>query len=149
MTTAVATGRVAALARVAPHRPARRSLPGQLARERIVHPVPDVCPACGGTLHKLGEDVIETLEYVPGHWKVIQHVREKHSCRRCEAISQPPALSHPIARDRAGPALLAQVLFAKYGLHLPLHRQRVTYARKGWRSTSPPGPTGSAPPRRA
>jgi transposase len=58
-------------------------------------------------------------------------VREKFSCRSCEAITQPPAPSHPIARGRAGPNLLAQVLFAKYGLHLPLHRQSVVYAREG------------------
>ena len=31
--------------------------------------------------------------------RMIQHVREKFSCRACEAINmQPPAPSHPIAR---------------------------------------------------
>ena len=93
--------------------------------------MPAACPCCGGTLHKLGEDVTETLELVPRQWKVIQHVREKHSCRSCEKITQPPAASHPIARGRAGPGLLAHVLFAKYGLHLPLTRQSATYAREG------------------
>ncbi len=82
-------------------------------------------------LRKLGEDVTETLELVPRQWKVIQHVREKFSCRACEAITQPPAPSHPIARGRAGPKLLAHVLFAKYGLHLPLNRQSAVYAREG------------------
>jgi transposase len=62
----------------------------------------------------------ETLELIPRQWKVVQHVREKFSCRACEAISQPPAPSHPIARGRAGPKLLAHILFSKYGLHLPL-----------------------------
>ena len=73
----------------------------------------------------------ETLELIPRQWKVIQHVREKFSCRACEAISQPPAPSHPIARGRAGPKLLAHILFSKYGLHLPLNRQSVVYAREG------------------
>jgi transposase len=68
---------------------------------------------------------------VPAHWKVIQHVREKFSCRSCEAITQPPAPSHPIARGRAGPGLLAHVLLSKYGLHLPLNRQSAAYAREG------------------
>jgi transposase len=58
-------------------------------------------------------------------------VREKFSCRSCEAITQPPAPSHPIARGRAGPRLLAHIVFAKYGLHLPLNRQSATYAREG------------------
>jgi transposase len=112
-------------------KPARRPLPEHLPRERVVYPMPSACPCCGGMLHKLGEDVTETLELVPRQWKVIQHVREKHSCRSCEKITQPPAPSHPIARGRAGPGLLAHVLFAKYGLHLPLTRQSATYAREG------------------
>jgi transposase len=82
-------------------------------------------------LRKIGEDVTETLELIPRQWKVIQHVREKFSCRACEAITQPPAPSHPIARGRAGPKLLAHVLFSKYGLHLPLNRQSAVYAREG------------------
>jgi transposase len=62
---------------------------------------------------------------------VLQHVREKFSCRSCEAITQPPAPSHPIARGRAGPKLLAHILFSKYGLHLPLTRQSAVYGREG------------------
>ena len=113
-------------------KPARRPLPEHLPRERIVYPAPAACPCCGGTtLRKIGEDVTETLELIPRQWKVIQHVREKFSCRACEAITQPPAPSHPIARGRAGPKLLAHVLFSKYGLHLPLNRQSAVYAREG------------------
>jgi len=112
-------------------RPVRRPLPEHLPRERIVYPAPSACPCCGGTLHKIGEDVTETLELIPRRWKVIQHVREKFSCRSCESITQPPAPSHPIARGRAGPGLLAQVLFSKYCLHLPLNRQSAAYAREG------------------
>jgi transposase len=82
-------------------------------------------------LHKIGEDVTETLELIPRQWKVIQHVREKFSCRSCESITQPPAPSHPIARGRAGPRLLVHVLFSKYCLHLPLNRQSAVYAREG------------------
>jgi transposase len=112
-------------------KPARRPLPEHLPRERVVYPSPSACPCCGGALHKLAEDVTETLELVPRQWKVIQHVREKFSCRSCEAITQPPAPSHPIARGRAGPQLLAHILFSKYGLHLPLNRQSTVYAREG------------------
>ena len=55
----------------------------------------------------------------------------RSAAARCEAISQPPAPSHPIARGRAGPNLLALVLAAKYGQHLPLTRQSAIYAREG------------------
>jgi transposase len=112
-------------------KPARRPLPENLPRERIVHPAPCTCPRCGGPVRKLGEDITETLECEPRRWKVVEHVREKVSCRHCEAISQPPAPSHPIARGRAGPNLLALVLAAKYAQHLPLTRQSAIYAREG------------------
>jgi transposase len=129
---AAATSEKITVASFERRRPARRPLPEHLPRERIVYPVPSACPCCSGTtLRKIGEDVTETLELVPRQWKVIQHVREKFSCRTCEAISQPPAPSHPIARGRAGPKLLAHILFSKYGLHLPLNRQSAVYAREG------------------
>ena len=111
--------------------PVRRPLPESLPRRRIVYPAPVTCPCCGGSLRKLGEDVTETLERIPAEWLVLQHVREKFSCRSCEAITQPPAPSHPIARGRAGPNLLAEVAFAKFGMHLPLHRQSARFAAEG------------------
>ena len=58
-------------------------------------------------------------------------MREKLSCRLCEAITQPPAPSHPIARGRAGPVLLAEIATAKFCMHLPLHRQSRAFAREG------------------
>ncbi len=112
-------------------KPARRPLPEHLPRIRQVYPGPSACPCCAGRLHKLGEDVTETLERVPASWVVIQHVREKFSCRSCEAITQPPAPSHPIARGRAGPMLLAEIASAKFCLHLPLNRQSRAFAREG------------------
>lgn len=114
-----------------PRRPVRGPLPAHLPRERVVIPSPTACPCCGGRLSKLGEDVTETLEVVPRSWKVIQTVRERFSCRSCEAIAQPPAPFHPIARGRAGPNLLAMILEAKFGQHLPLNRQSETYGREG------------------
>jgi hypothetical protein len=29
--------------------------------------------ACGGGMDKLGEDVTEVLDYIPGHFQVIRH----------------------------------------------------------------------------
>src|ERR1051325_2820472 len=62
-------------------KPARRPLPEHLPRESILHQAPHACPSCGGALRRLGEDVTETLDYVPGRFKVVRHVREKLSCR--------------------------------------------------------------------
>jgi transposase len=116
----------------AANRPARRPLPEHRPRERRVHAAPAICPCCSGTkFRKLGEDTTETLERVPAHWKVVQHVRERLACRTCDTIVQTPAPLHPIARGRAGPNLLADVLFGKFGAHLPLNRQSDIYANEG------------------
>src|SRR5487761_2305182 len=113
-------------------RPARKPFPEDLPRERIVLPVPECCPCCGSTkLSKLGGDITETLEVVPRQWKMIQTVREKFSCRHCEAITQPPAPFHVTPRGFAGPNLLAMILFEKFGQHQPLNRQSERYRREG------------------
>jgi len=127
-----AAGAGAAATRVASFTRKRRSrkpFPEHLPRERLIVPGPTACGCCGGArLSRLGEDVTETLEVVPKSWKVIQHVREKFTCRDCEKISQDPAPFHVIARGWAGPSLLAMVLFEKFGQHQPLNRQAERYA---------------------
>jgi transposase len=112
-------------------RPARQPFPEHLPRERVVEPGPTACQCCGSPrLRKLGEDITETLEVIPRQWKVIQHVREKFTCRDCERISQAPAPFHVLARGWAGPSLLAMILFEKFGQHQPLNRQADRYARE-------------------
>jgi transposase len=113
-------------------KPARKPFPAHLPRERVIVPGPTACACCGSSkLAKLGEDVTETLEVVPRQWKVIQHVREKFTCRACESISQVPAPFHVLPRGFAGPSLLAMIVFEKYGQHQPLNRQSERYAREG------------------
>src|SRR6202140_4796380 len=111
---------------------ARQPLPAHLPREtRKVLPKQEACPDCGGKLKQLGEDVSETLEYVPEHFKVIRQVRPKLACACCDKIVQAEAASRPIVRGMAGPGLLAHVLVSKYCDHLPLYRQSEIYAREG------------------
>jgi transposase len=113
-------------------RPSRKPFPEHLPRERVVEPAPIACLCCGSErLRKLGEDVTETLAVIPRQWKVIQHVREKFTCRDCEKISQAPAPFHVIPRGWAGASLLAMILFEKFGQHQPLNRQAERYAREG------------------
>jgi transposase len=92
-------------------------LPDNPPIERVVEPPPCACGKCGGIrLRKLGEleVVSKTPECEPRRWKIVEHVRERFSCRDCEAITEPPAPSRPIPRGLAGPSLLAMVLAAVY-----------------------------------
>ena len=112
------------------HKPARRPLPEHLPREDVTHPAPCTCPACGGALRRIGEDVTETLDYLPGRFKVIRHIRAKLSCRACDIVVAAPSPDHAIARGRAGAGLLAHIVVSKYDDHLPLYRQAEIYARE-------------------
>ena len=112
-------------------KPARRPLPEHLPREDMIHAAPCACPSCGGVLRRIGEDITETLDYVPGRFKVIRHVREKLSCRACDTVVAAAAPDHAIARGRAGAGLLAHIVVSKYDDHLPLYRQSEIFAREG------------------
>jgi transposase len=112
-------------------KPVRKPLPGHLPRDVVEHAAPCACPDCGGAMRPLGEDVTEILDYVPGSFRVIRHVRPKVSCRTCESIAQAPVPPLPIQRGLAGPGLLAHVLTGKFCDHLPLYRQAEIFARHG------------------
>jgi len=118
--------------KVVPLRRTSRTLPAHLPRETVVHsPASGSCPACGSAMRKLGEDISEMLDFVPGYFKVIRHVRPKLSCGHCSTIVQQPAPSRPIERGLPTPGLLAQVIVAKYADHSPLYRQQGLYRRAG------------------
>jgi transposase len=113
-------------------RPVRQPFPDDIERERVVLPAPTQCPCCGSArLSKLGESVTSTLEEIPRRFKVIDTVREKFTCRDCEAITQPPAPFHATPRGYIGPQLLATILFDKFGQHQPLNRQSQRFKCEG------------------
>ena len=58
------------------------------------------------TASRLGEDVTEVMDYVPGCFQVIRHVWPKYTCTACDAITQAPAQAMPTPRGRATPSLL-------------------------------------------
>jgi len=109
----------------------RKPLPDHLDRHDQLLSPGEECGQCGGSLKKLGEDVTEELEYVPGRFIVNRIVRPRLACSCCEAVVQAPLPSRPIERGRPGPGLLAHVLVSKYADHLPLYRQSQIYAREG------------------
>src|SRR5262245_38051753 len=110
----------------------RRQLPPQLPRREIVHAPAEVCKACGGTeLRQVGESVTEVLEYIPGRFEVVRHIRPACSCRKCEAMMQAPMPELPIPRGMAGASFLGHIANSKFCDHVPLYRQAEIYARSG------------------
>lgn len=89
------------------------------------------CPACGGELRLVGEDVSEILDMIAATMKVIEIARPKKSCRCCEKMVQVPAPSRPIPGSMAGAGLVAYILVSKFDDHLPLYRLNEIFARMG------------------
>lgn len=113
----------------------RKRLPENLPRQRVTHePSEDErqCRGCGTAMARIGEEVKEQLEYVPASFYVLETVRGKWACRRCEdGVVTAAVPAQPIAKGLPGSGLLAHVVVSKYADHLPLARQTGIFARHG------------------
>jgi transposase len=111
--------------------PKRQPLPADLPRTEHHHEPENTHCKCGCALKRIGEDVAEKLDYVPGVFTVERHIRGKWVCTECETLVQAPVAPHIIDKGIPTPGLLAQVLIAKYVDHLPLYRQEAIFGRAG------------------
>ena len=109
----------------------RKPLPPELQRTEIHHEPESTTCTCGCQMKRIGEDVAEKLDYVPGVFTVERHIRGKWACAQCETIHQVPVDPHIIDKGIPTTGLLAQVLVAKYADHLPLYRQEAIFGRAG------------------
>jgi transposase len=114
-------------------RPGLRELPAHLPRRTVMHAPQGgcACAACGGGLREIGQDVSEVLDYEPGTFHVVRHVRPKLACPGCQTITQVPAPSRPVDRCLAGAGLLTHIMVSKFADHTPLYRLCQIYARDG------------------
>ena len=112
----------------------RNEIPDHLPRQDVLHdvaPEEQVC-SCGCTKTKIGEDVTEQLDYVPGKIVVLRHIYPKYACSGCkDGVTAAQPVPNPIARCLAAPGLLAFVVVSKFSEHLPLYRQQDVLARHG------------------
>ena len=115
----------------AKQQPKRQPLPAHLPRREIRHEPESTTCACGCRMQRIGEDVAEKLDYVPGVFTVERYIRGKWACTQCETITQAPVEAHVIDKGIPTAGLLAQVLVAKYQDHQPLYRQENIFGRAG------------------
>jgi transposase len=112
-------------------KPRRTALPAHLPRVEIQHEPESTACGCGCQMKRIGEDVSEKLDYTPGTFTVERHVRGKWACAVCQKLVQAPVPAQIIDKGIPTSNLLANVLVAKYGDHLPLYRLEAIYAREG------------------
>lgn len=77
----------------------RKPLPAHLPRERHVHEPESSSCACGQPMTKMGEEVTETLEFVPGYFKVLEGCISAVCLRRMQQAGASPGAE---PADRAG-----------------------------------------------
>ena len=96
------------------------------------------CPGCGEERNEIGAEESWQVEYVPGHFERIQHVRKKYACPSCEKQGDSPqitAVNKPetaIDKGLAGPGLLAYIVTSKFADYLPLYRLEDIFERQGF-----------------
>ena len=114
-------------------RPGLRELPAHLPRRTVVHTPQGACgcTACGAGLREIGQDVSEVLDYEPGTFHVVRHVRPKLACAGCRTITQALAPTRPMDRCMAGAGLLTHIAVSKFADHVPLYRLCQIYGRDG------------------
>ncbi|MEX2671894.1 MAG: IS66 family transposase [Phycisphaeraceae bacterium] len=72
---------------------------------------------------------------MPASMFVLQHVRGKYACKKCEeggvATAERSPESQLIEKGLPGPSVVTQVIVSKYVDHLPLYRQESMFRRHG------------------
>lgn len=109
--------------------------------EEYVIPAEETCNVCGGELKVIGKRIVRTeVEFEPAKLKVKQIVQQIAKCTTCgtdkgenpschfqKAAVPKPVLPHSIST----PSLVAQVMYQKYAMGLPLARQERDWFRMG------------------
>jgi transposase len=96
------------------------------------------CPSCGIERKEIGADNSWQVEYLPGHFERIHHVRKKYACVGCESSGNNPQMETAakpemaIDKGMAGPGLLAFIATSKFADYLPLYRLEDIFERQGF-----------------
>lgn len=107
-------------------KPVREAIPAHLRREEVVIE-PDNIPE--GSV-RIGEEITEKYEYIPGEVYVKRIVRPKYALPQSEGVVIADLPSQVLPRSNAGASLLAHLLVSKYQDHLPFYRQLDIFKRQ-------------------
>lgn len=114
----------------------RKPLPSKLKRVETVLDLEEeekLCPICNEPMDKIGDDRTEKLEYLRAMLFVSAFIRPKYACKKHPEAGVAQAELPPQLIDRGIPAasLVAWIIYAKYFLHLPLHRLEKLFSHYG------------------
>lgn len=108
-------------------KPVRALLPAHLPREEeLIEPAD-----WEEGMKKIGEEVTEILEHIPGRLYVRRIVRPKYVKGKEDGVKVASLPSLPLPKSNAGPGLLACIQVNKWVDHLPFYRQIAMFKREG------------------
>ena len=97
-----------------------------------------ICPCCGVERKEVGADESWQIEYIPGGFERLHHIRKKYACLGCERVGENPQMEvatkpeAAIEKGMAGPGLLAYIVTSKFSDYLPLYRLEDIFERQGF-----------------
>ena len=103
-----------------------------------LNPGERTCPCCGIERKEIGQEDSWQIEYFPGHFERIHHVRKKYACAVCETNGDNPRIETAakpeaaIDKGLAGPGLLSYIVTSKFADYLPLYRLEDIFVRQGF-----------------
>src|SRR5258708_16046746 len=96
------------------------------------------CPSCGVERKEIGSEKSWQIEYIPGHFERLEHVRKKYACPSWESAGENPQIEvaakaeTAIEKGFAGPGLPAFIVTSKFADYLPLYRLEDIFERQGF-----------------
>ena len=96
------------------------------------------CPCCGVERKEIGAEKSWQVEYIPGRFERIEHLRKKYACPSCEKQGENPQIEvaakaeSVVDKGMAGPGLLAYIVTSKFADYLPLYRLEDIFERQGF-----------------
>lgn len=109
--------------------------------DEYVIPADETCSVCGSDLKVVGKRLVRTeVEFVPAKVVVKQIVQQVAKCTKCGEKGSEYPVCHfqqaslptpPLPHSISTPSLIAQIMYQKFGLGLPLARQEKDWYRMG------------------
>ena len=110
-----------------PDHPGRHPLPAHFPRREIrIEPEEEVTG-----LKLIGEEITETLDFIPGKFIVNRYIRPKYAMPDGEGVIIAPMPSRPIDKAIPEAGLLSSIICDKYLEHTPIYRQIQRFKRAG------------------
>ncbi len=109
--------------------------------EEYVIPADEICSVCGAKMKAAGKRIVRTeVEFRPAKLIVKQIVQQVAKCTECGEEGSPNVKSHfqkaavpvpPLSHSISTPSLIAQVMYQKFAMGMPLARQEKDWYRLG------------------